>query len=1213
MTDTNSIQRTSDKTMRALWEYTAVKDDELSFPEGTIITVLSEESPGWWLGQIGEAVGFFPLNYTEDISAGGADEDLYSATQDSREFDDEFDDEEEIYEEILIDPAASEAYRSAIKETLAMTKDVAPATKSTFAGASVPAAAAPETPPPSASPSAQITIVAVQMPGQSAKEEERWYDGAPGGADIRNALSKRECNRQEAIFECLTSERGYARDLHVILDQFLKPLRDSDVVNKTDLNILFSNIEQLLPLAEELASCLDERRKQSVVVDHVGDVYLLMADFFRMYTLYCGNFEHALVHIDKLRKNKKASALLDKLERSPECRMLNLNSFLIKPVQRICKYPLLIKAIIKHTEENHKDFQFLTQALNKLETIVTIVNEGNKAAERTNRMIEIQGKLKNDDFALITPSRKLLREDEVKDVTGKKEDRIAFLFNDVVLLTTKNGKFHAAIPFDSCIVNDSPEAAASAAPDVAARMFEIIHLGKTKFTLVAASADVRQTWIDELVEMTKDFISRQQEIWLAQGISTALAAAPIESSDDGPDAPEEDEKSSSDADKEEKRKEKEREKENKKKDKEAKKEKERLEKEEKKDKERKEKEEKKEIKEKEKEKEREREKEEQAKRASIAAATTSESPTSSTRNSFSGTPPASAGGASRPISVAEHAVNRGRAGSTSSNSSSPAALRKPSSPLAQGNDRPASTISNDNSPSTTRRMTSTIDSSYKRPGTTIQPKAAPGVSSMMSAYTRQAQKDQQHFPVRVLSYDAEGNDQYSYNLTVKLTETAQSNTIKRTYADFYDLHVRMIQSFPDEAGSRAPYKRTLPDLPQQRVFVNESIAGIRQRELDTYCKKLWAMSDKITKSDLVQKFLDDARRSNKVGFKKSGQTATGTSNSVSTPGVNTANAAAVDARAQNYRDRTASRITKLVGRAKKNLNAVDPSIKKTQQQQPANKSGGSNNSSATSVRNSTASTAPASTRASHIPARIKPSERPELAPRPEFNRVELRKTTYGDAVRTGRGESVKPTVTGQVVSTNKIIAAADAKKAGASPSGKPDEPVPEFLQVKLNRTNTGKEIKSGGSSSTAAASTSGSSSSNGNGNGAAPKSGKKKKGFLAKLFGMFKSKNPSSGSSASSTTSSTSSLSSTSRTTSTTSSSSSKPSTSSTTTTSSSAGKEPLNKRKSVAATASMFETGAAFNGQNNNNTPGRKSGASSSSTTSYQRTGASAGPGGAR
>jgi len=67
-------------------------------------------------------------------------------------------------------------------------------------------------------------------------------------------------------------------------------------------------------------------------------------------------------------------------------------SFLIKPVQRICKYPLLIRELLRTTDEKHKDYKNLEAAYEKLEMVVTVVNEATRQAEAVQRMLNIQAR-----------------------------------------------------------------------------------------------------------------------------------------------------------------------------------------------------------------------------------------------------------------------------------------------------------------------------------------------------------------------------------------------------------------------------------------------------------------------------------------------------------------------------------------------------------------------------------------------------------------------------------------------------------------------------------------------------------------------------------------------------------------------------------------------------------------------------------------------------
>lgn len=60
---------------KALYDYAGQTDDELSFPEGAIIRILSREThedDGFWEGEFNGVVGVFPAVLVEDLA--GANE-----------------------------------------------------------------------------------------------------------------------------------------------------------------------------------------------------------------------------------------------------------------------------------------------------------------------------------------------------------------------------------------------------------------------------------------------------------------------------------------------------------------------------------------------------------------------------------------------------------------------------------------------------------------------------------------------------------------------------------------------------------------------------------------------------------------------------------------------------------------------------------------------------------------------------------------------------------------------------------------------------------------------------------------------------------------------------------------------------------------------------------------------------------------------------------
>jgi hypothetical protein len=77
-------------------------------------------------------------------------------------------------------------------------------------------------------------------------------------------------------------------------------------------------------------------------------VFAEMVPFLRAYASYCGTYTAAVACVAALSETKpKLAKFLGKARQVPQCRGLDLASFLIKPPQRLCKYPLFFNDLLK--------------------------------------------------------------------------------------------------------------------------------------------------------------------------------------------------------------------------------------------------------------------------------------------------------------------------------------------------------------------------------------------------------------------------------------------------------------------------------------------------------------------------------------------------------------------------------------------------------------------------------------------------------------------------------------------------------------------------------------------------------------------------------------------------------------------------------------------------------------------------------------------------
>ena len=127
----------------------------------------------------------------------------------------------------------------------------------------------------------------------------------------------------------------------------------------------------------------------------------------------------------------------------PRCRSLDISSFLLEPMQRITRYPLLIKQILHYTPKDHQDHKDLLQSLHMAEMLLTLVNAAAKDAESQEKMAEIASMVDTDNYVgpkldlhsntRYVGARECLHEGILfKAKSGRK--LYVYLFNDLLLM-----------------------------------------------------------------------------------------------------------------------------------------------------------------------------------------------------------------------------------------------------------------------------------------------------------------------------------------------------------------------------------------------------------------------------------------------------------------------------------------------------------------------------------------------------------------------------------------------------------------------------------------------------------------------------------------------------------------------------------------------------------------------------------------------------------
>jgi hypothetical protein len=328
--------------------------------------------------------------------------------------------------------------------------------------------------------------------------------------------------RNKVAAEIVSSEETYVHNLRVLIGTYVNPLRSvassmSPILTHDELNKIFSNVEGILSLSEELLNSLKERLKNWNTQQRIGDVFLKLVSFFKIYSHYCENYAKSIQFIkEKTKENPQFVKFLDTaysviekegVDESKGGKMdLTLSSFLIMPIQRIPRYILLLQEMKKYTWDYHPDFQNLTLALQKFTEVANHVNEMMRQADRMNHLLRIEQGF-GFTLNLIDPARKFIREGILTKITSRFiVDTYFFLFNDVLIYAYGSHirgmyTFKGKIVMGTTWIRDLPDT------PVLKNAFQIVATKKT-YTVAAATPQLKKEWLTDLNKVIEDLVAK---------------------------------------------------------------------------------------------------------------------------------------------------------------------------------------------------------------------------------------------------------------------------------------------------------------------------------------------------------------------------------------------------------------------------------------------------------------------------------------------------------------------------------------------------------------------------------------------------------------------------------------------------------------------------------------------------------------------------------
>uniref|UniRef100_A0A672R7H0 TIAM Rac1 associated GEF 1 n=1 Tax=Sinocyclocheilus grahami TaxID=75366 RepID=A0A672R7H0_SINGR len=176
---------------------------------------------------------------------------------------------------------------------------------------------------------------------------------------------------RKVISELVDTERTYVKDLNILIERYLNPLQKESFLSQDELDVLFGNLAEMVEFQVEFLKTLEdgtrlvpdldklERVDQfKKVLFSLGGSFLYYADRFKIYSAFCASHTKVPKVLTKAKTDQEFKAFL--AERNPrQQHSSTLESYLIKPIQRVLKYPLLLRELHSLTDPDSEEHYHL--------------------------------------------------------------------------------------------------------------------------------------------------------------------------------------------------------------------------------------------------------------------------------------------------------------------------------------------------------------------------------------------------------------------------------------------------------------------------------------------------------------------------------------------------------------------------------------------------------------------------------------------------------------------------------------------------------------------------------------------------------------------------------------------------------------------------------------------------------------------------------------
>ncbi|KAG8574851.1 hypothetical protein GDO81_009368 [Engystomops pustulosus] len=271
--------------------------------------------------------------------------------------------------------------------------------------------------------------------------------------------------RNQVVFSMLEAEAEYVQQLHILVNNFLRPLRmaassKKPPITHDDVSSIFLNSETIMFLHQIFYQGL-KARISSWPTLVLADLFDILLPMLNIYQEFVRNHQYSLQILAHCKQNRDFDKLLKQYEAKPDCEERTLETFLTYPMFQIPRYILTLHELLAHTPHEHVERNSLEYAKSKLEELSRIMHDEVSETENIRKNLAIERMIVEGCEILLDTSQTFVRQgcliqvpmsEKSRMTRGrlgslslrKEGERQCFLFSKHLLICTRSsgGKLH---------------------------------------------------------------------------------------------------------------------------------------------------------------------------------------------------------------------------------------------------------------------------------------------------------------------------------------------------------------------------------------------------------------------------------------------------------------------------------------------------------------------------------------------------------------------------------------------------------------------------------------------------------------------------------------------------------------------------------------------------------------------------------------------------